>query len=508
MAKPTPLDIYVRVSRKGSREHFNSPEDQEREARTFAERKGLALTGFVSEDIDKSGGTLDRPGLQEILRRVRDGESGGMVVAYLSRASRETGQGLRLLDEISAAGGSVYAPNLPEDYKSADGKMLTTIQLAIDTGYRERKREELETAKENAIMRGIPVNTRPAVGLRKRKDRTLEPIPELAPLILEVFERRYGGAGPAELGTFLEANDVATSRGSKTWSKEAIYNLIRNPVYKGTLVYGRPVRYKNENALEPIVPPELWEAVQRRPAGARTLAPARTENSPFLLTGLARCAGCRHCLQATTTSHGHRIYRCKKKHAGGYCAAPTRLRAEGVEDAAVDAFWTITANIEAEARHDDLSATLATLDEKIAHAQRLLDQWLAPEMQEAIADATRYADGTRARQNKVDDLVAERGRLAAERRTHDALPSRETLRAAWDRADTQERRNLLSLRFDCLAIAPDGAIVAYPAGTAPTDLPRRGYHVTEVAPFPDLPADARILSLEKVPQPARNGAVR
>src|SRR4051794_9398557 len=137
MVKPTlPVDIYVRVSRVGGREHLTSPDDQEREARTFAASQALTI-GRVISDLDTSGGTLDRPGLQEALGRVERHESGGIVVAYLSRASRDTVQGLALLEQVRHAGGAVYAPNLP-DYTTADGEMLTTIQLAVDSGYRRR----------------------------------------------------------------------------------------------------------------------------------------------------------------------------------------------------------------------------------------------------------------------------------------------------------------------------------------------------------------------------------
>src|SRR5215211_4385573 len=98
MVKPTlPVDIYVRVSRLGSREHLTSPGDQEREARAFALAQGLTV-GEVLTDLDHSGGTLDRPGLTEALARVEERRSGGIVVAYLSRASRDTRQGLDLLD--------------------------------------------------------------------------------------------------------------------------------------------------------------------------------------------------------------------------------------------------------------------------------------------------------------------------------------------------------------------------------------------------------------------------
>src|SRR5688500_13833508 len=103
-----PVDIYVRVSRVGKREHLTSPEDQERDARAFAASHRLTV-GKVIRDIDQSGGKLERPGLTEARARIAAGESGGIVVAYLSRASRDTAQGLTLLDEITRAGGAVYA---------------------------------------------------------------------------------------------------------------------------------------------------------------------------------------------------------------------------------------------------------------------------------------------------------------------------------------------------------------------------------------------------------------
>src|SRR3954471_19528984 len=94
-----PVDIYCRVSAVGGREHLISPEEQERDARAFAQRRSLTV-GQVFVDLNESGGTLERPGLQRALDRVRAGTSGGIVVAYLSRLSRETSQGLALIEEV------------------------------------------------------------------------------------------------------------------------------------------------------------------------------------------------------------------------------------------------------------------------------------------------------------------------------------------------------------------------------------------------------------------------
>ena len=85
------------------------------------------------------------------------------------------------------------SPPAHVQFQFPDGKMLTTIQLAVDAGYRERKRDELETAKENAIRLGIPVSNRPPTGYRKGDERRLEPNPAVAPVIRQLFEMRADG---------------------------------------------------------------------------------------------------------------------------------------------------------------------------------------------------------------------------------------------------------------------------------------------------------------------------
>src|SRR4051794_3476355 len=102
--KPLPVDIYVRVSRIGGRERMIRPEEQEREARTFAKRRGLHVAE-ANTNLDRSGGPLARPALQEALPHVRAGAWGGIVVASPPRLTRETSQGLALIDEVRRAGG-------------------------------------------------------------------------------------------------------------------------------------------------------------------------------------------------------------------------------------------------------------------------------------------------------------------------------------------------------------------------------------------------------------------
>ena len=286
---------------------------------------------------------------------------------------------------------------------------------------------------------------------------------------------------------------MKTSQGSATWSKEAIYNLLRNRVYLGELRYGRDGRYVNAAAHDPLVDLATWQAAQH-PNGRR-LTPPRSEESEWLLTGLLRCGACRYAMQGTTTSRGRRIYRCTRRHSGGVCPAPARISAEVAETAAVDAFWALTADLEAGATQD-VTGELAGLEQAFERADLALRQWTSAAVQEAIGDLPEYVAGLRERRRTRDEAADEVGRARAAAKSTAALPPVATLRDAWERSATHNRRDLLGLRFECLALTRERQLIVYPVGAGPSDLPRRGFRrVPELRPFPDPPDEARVLAL-------------
>jgi site-specific DNA recombinase len=474
--KQLPVDIYVRVSRVGGREHMISPEEQERDARAFAKRRGLHVAEVIT-DLDRSGGTLDRPGLQQALARVRAGVSGGIVVAYLSRLTRETSQGLSLIDDVRHAGGEVYAPNL-SDHTTADGRMLNTIQLAIDAGMRERAKETIARARENAIANGIPVTNRDAVGYRRNAQRRYEPDPNVAPIIRQVFEMRAAGAGPSELADFLQAHGVRTSQGSRTWSKPAVQNLIKSRTYLGEL-RGGP--YVNTAAHEPIVDEPLWLAAQHpNPAPAR-----RASRGGYLLAGILRCKACGYAMQGTVTSRGKRIYRCPRRHAGGICPEPARIDAPEVEDAVVRALFE-QANYVYERRAAN-APEVAPLKEALAAAERRLAQVMTDEARDALGDL--WAADVKARRLARDEAAEALGKARASTTEGDVEQRIELVRhwqdevgmTALAKGDTEPvvfvdsglKRRLVAEVFPAVAVARDKTLDYAPDTSK---LSRRGYN--------------------------------
>lgn len=81
-------DSYIRVSRVGQREGYQSPEEQRAIIRGVADRAGVVLgLEVVEEDVSGARAASER-GLGRLLERAELGESEGVIVAFQDRLSR------------------------------------------------------------------------------------------------------------------------------------------------------------------------------------------------------------------------------------------------------------------------------------------------------------------------------------------------------------------------------------------------------------------------------------
>src|SRR5262245_23103696 len=492
VVKPSkPVDLYVRVSRVGGRENLISPEEQQRRARELAREKGLRL-GYVLTDLDESGGKLDRPGLQEALRRVESGKSGGIIVAWLDRLSRDSEHAHALVRRISEAGGVIYAPDAPSDWTSPEGELQAGIVFAFATYVRKRARAGFERAKERSIQNGVPVNRFAPIGYRKNAERKLEPDPLAAPLIREAFQMRAAGAGPKEIALFLEQKGISPSygrpEGSGTgthWYKESLYQLFRNRTYLGEISYGG--RFVNPNAHEPIVDSLTWTAAQKP-----RVSKSPNRGSEFLLTGIVRCGNCRYALQGTTI-RGKRSYRCKKVHAGGICPQPVHVAAEKLEEIADDFFRAVTYGDSLNGKLEQDEAEIQALAEELGRAERRLEQARSEKAQDAWGEEwTAIVTQRRADRDVKKEALAHA--LAGSKRVEVPLES------AYDSASIPEKREILSRIFPVVIYRDE--IIFWPE--IPDDLPRRGITPAALRAFGKAPQGAQRVRISAPPGPRRS----
>src|SRR5215831_6959729 len=466
--KKRPFAAYIRVSRVGDREErLRSPKLQRQAIERFAQAEGLEIEWFKPE-LDVSGSKARRPVLDEILTRIHSGQLGGIVVSKLDRLSRlRPRERVLLFEEVEDAGAVILSASEQLDPSTPEGRFARDVFLGVARMQWEKYRDGWEAAKQYAISEGVAIQPRPPVGYRRIETKLVPD--ENASFVRRVFEMRAAGEGPSAIADFLSENGVQTSMGSQTWSKQAVYNMIRNRVYLGEISYGKDKRYVNANAHEPIVDFPTWQAAQR-PSGK--ISRLRSDESSWLLTGIARCGNCRYALQGTTTSRGKRIYRCTARHAGGCCPEPARIHADKLEEIADEFFRGVTygddiAISEAESNQPEIQRLTDELD----RAQRRFDQAMQPEVGEAMGDS--WAATISERSKERDDIAVSLGKAQIGSQTTTEIP----LESIYDESSVAEKRTYLAQKIAPMAVYKDQAVF-WPE--IPDDLPRRGFKTAPV----------------------------
>ena len=478
------LDGYVRVSRVAGREGdtFISPEVQRDKIAQWATLRGVTIAEWHT-DLDKSGGKLQRPGLDAALERIRAGQTGGIAVARLDRFSRAgVADALKVVEEIHAAGGEIAAVDLGIDPTTPFGEFAMTMMLGLARMERRRIADNWSVAQEKAVERGIHIASRVPTGYVRGDDQRLHPHPVDGPVITQLFRRKASGATWGELVELLQTQGVVGPYKAPQWTQRAVSHIVANRVYLGE---ARSGRFVNRQAHEALTDEVTWRAAQR----AKAPAPARG-NDPALLAGLLRCAGCRHLLKPDQVKNRRgevvRQYRCRGKHSSGTCDHRAAVLASVIEPFVIERFLR-EADVAAEVQGRDLSIWEARRDR--AHSELLA--FRDNESIAALGDV--YTQGlvarTQAYREAERELEAERAKLRP-----DGLPDAMTLQGLWPELTVKDRRELIASVFDCIVLRSvgqrnvpiAGRTILVAKGEAPVDLPRRGRRVP-LAPWPDDP---------------------
>lgn len=461
-------------------------------------RQGLHL-----EEADVSGGT-ERAQLERLVQRIEDREASALVVANLSRFSRNTLLGLRDLHRIVEAGGRFVALD-GIDTATGGWELQATIRLAVDADYMSSRRSTSYEVAARLVAQGIHVTAWGNVGYVEGPDRRYLPHPEWGPVITRAFENRAAGASLPQVANLFRDHGLVSGRNvhalvkaggrvpeRQEWTGGAAGRVLASPVYLGWAFRGKvdgggPLDFKNVNrdAHTPLTDLETWSEANRPRATTVGRMARRDNGHPYVLRGLVRCAGCGHAMKPDI-GKGDPSYRCRKRHTNGVCEAPAAILASVLERHVEEAVLEALADGGAEGREP--VAQLAEIRAQISDAEAELAAYidLTP------ARTPGYADTLARKQATIDDLGA---RLIALRGAHVmGLPSRVTVRNAWPELSSDERHRVLrgAMDFALVRRSQVGGGVRLStgervgivwAGQAPPRLSRRGFS-TAVAPFP------------------------
>jgi site-specific DNA recombinase len=449
------MDGYIRVSRVAGREgeSFISPEVQRKRIAGWAELHGVEIVRWW-EELDQSGRRRDRPMFQQALARCEAGETGGIVVARLDRFARSAVDALESIKRLNEAGARLVSVEDNFDGSTPMGRFAIGILTLIAELELERITENWSTAVKAAVDRGVHISATPPAGYRRGEDGRLVVVPEEATVIREVFDRRATGASWTELADYLTNSGVKSSKGSSGWSITGTSSLVKNRVYLGE---ARSGKYVNPSAHEPIVTVAEFDAAQSQ----RTVLSPHDGSvaSQALLGGLARCGGCGHTLKITgntakTTGERYPVYYCVGRYAKGNCPARATIRARYLDSHVEQAV------LEALSSEDGFVAEAVHATEKLAEAQRALDQaehelavYLQTDLVTTVGQDA-FLSGVEARQARVDEARQQMEVMRAESAIADTLTSGDLL-AAWPELTTVEKRTLLHGLFERVVLHRD-----------------------------------------------------
>ena len=455
------LGEYPRVSRVGTREkdeRLRSPDFQRElmRSRLGAEHE---LVPYPAE-LDVSGGKPVRVILDSIIDAIEAGELDGIAIAKLDRLARLAPKDrAELFERIEGAGGVIKSASEDLDASTPEGRFVREVFGAVARMELERKTNDFEVAKYNAIANGIAIMSTAPFGLRFDDRHGLEVVEHEAAVVRELFEARVEGRSFYELAELFEA------RTGIARSAMSIRRMLANRVYLGELRYGRTPETElvnREPGFEAIVSVELFEAVEainRERSPGRGVAVGRAK---ALLAGIAVCKACGRGLSRKPRPGRKTIYRCNSSHNGSRndserCTAQCSIGADELDAHVIERVLAWAGPAADELREVEVELPTepgerAELEAKLGRARAALIAYESDVELEDRLRAQAYDAGREARLQRVERLSAE---LAALGEATELEKARVTLRqelSGEGELDTDDRRALLSIVLGAVVV--------------------------------------------------------
>jgi site-specific DNA recombinase len=326
--------IYTRISTDEKNQPY-SLGAQEQALRDFASARGWIVVAHHSDQ--KSGATMDRPGLQAALTSARAGSIDVLLVYRLDRLARQTQAALSIISDLESAGAKFVSVTENFDTVNAHGRLALTMAAAFASFERDVMIDRISQGIAAKAAKGLWVGGAPPFGYQvERKTWVLVPDPDEAPIVQAAFARQVETkCGAVKLRDWLNESGHRTRRGA-LWSSQGVLDMLTRPTYIGLLTFRGEVI---QGQHEPLIDMQTWEAVQavrvRRSSHARRVS----EDSPYLLSGLLQCTACGQALVASsslgTGKRRYRYYVCGQQTRRGRLACDSRRLPAGDVERAV-----------------------------------------------------------------------------------------------------------------------------------------------------------------------------
>ncbi len=300
--------VYTRKSTdEGLDKEFNSLDAQREscEAYVTSQRaEGWVLVPDRYDDGGISGGTLERPALQRLLRDIEAGLIDCIIVYKLDRLSRSLMDFSKLVEVFDANQVTFVSVTQSFSTTTSMGRLTLNILLSFAQFERELAGERIRDKVAASKARGMWMGGPPPLGYEV-KDRKLVINDSEAAWVRRIFAGFVETRSATKLVPMLQAEGVRTKTGRPV-DKGAIYKLLNNRLLIGEIAH-KGNTYQGEHA--PIISRRVWdEAHEIMSESTQVRANENRGETPALLRGLIFGPDGRALSPSHTRKHG-KIYR-------------------------------------------------------------------------------------------------------------------------------------------------------------------------------------------------------
>jgi site-specific DNA recombinase len=362
--------IYMRVSTNRQTQAQTIEQQLELLQRHLELQGEPRLTENVFRDDGYSGANLNRPGLDRLRDRVKDGTLDRVLITSPDRLARNYVHQMVLVEEWERSGCKVEFLDRPMSQDPHD-QLLLQIRGAVAEYERVLIAERMRRGRQMKLKAGALLPwTVPPYGYRSAPDRPRDPAgvqiePAEGAIVQGLFARYLEDKGTLlTLAKYLLQLSLPSPRGNQRWSAASLRGLLINPVYIGKLYIGRsrsrPARIRR-SATHPLgnpahgqdpTPAEAWtlvgtvpalvsqedfDRVQAKLALNKRQAARNNKSHRYLLRALVSCGACQSACIARTTNGGLRYYICRCQAQPIYSQHDQRCHARCIPAQQLDA---------------------------------------------------------------------------------------------------------------------------------------------------------------------------
>jgi len=335
---PPGATVWAYLRDSGGQDQDRSINRQLEAIQEYCTKHQLQLVHVYQDEARSGTTTAGRDDFQRMIAQSKELESNpmGLLLWNYARFARDLDDSTYYKSLLRRNGLIIHSLTDP----IPEGPYARFVETLIDISNEERSRQTSIDAKDglrSIVMQGavsgtpprgfkrVPIVTiNPRTG-EERKNHRWDPDPDLIDKVRQAFEMRAAGS------TLLQIHKATRLYGSLN----SYRTFFTNKIYIGILEFGGTVI---EHYCDPVIDMETWKAVQKRIEETSqkrfTELHPRRANSPYLLSGMVKCAKCGSPMYGNTVSDPAKrdeAYRCSRARRKRDCDS-SRISRRRLED--------------------------------------------------------------------------------------------------------------------------------------------------------------------------------